>query len=46
MAWGGAKEKEEELRKGNFLAKDWQKEAETLLETTVSMIIKLIFPLR
>ena len=42
---GGAKEMEEELRRGNFWVKDWQKEAETLLETMVSMIIKLIFPL-
>jgi hypothetical protein len=42
---GGAEEKEAELRKGNFWAKDWKKEAETLLETTVSTIFELILPL-
>ena len=45
MAWGGADEHEAELRKGNFWAKNWQKEAETLLETTVSTVIKLILRL-
>lgn len=42
MAWGGVKEHEAELRKGNFWSKNWQKEAETLLENTVSTVIKLI----
>jgi hypothetical protein len=35
MAWGGAEEQEEERRKGNRDAKNWQDEAQQLLEKTV-----------
>jgi hypothetical protein len=36
MAWGGGEEQEEEFRKGNMDAKDWQDEARKILENTVS----------
>jgi hypothetical protein len=36
MAWGGREEQEEEYRKGNMDAKDWQDEARKILEHTVS----------
>ena len=47
MAWGGAEEQEAERRKWNFLAKNWQDEAEKVLERTVSTIIqfKMMFAL-
>jgi hypothetical protein len=35
MAWGGAKEQEEERRRGNTEAKNWQDEAQQILEKTV-----------
>ena len=48
MAWGGAAEQEAEHRKGNFLAKNWQDEAEKVLERTVSTTLqfKLMFSLK
>jgi len=36
MAWGGAKEQAEEIEVGNEDAKNWQDEAQKILETTVS----------
>jgi hypothetical protein len=47
MAWGGAEEQAAERRKGNFLAKNWQDEAEKVLERTVSTTIqfKMMFAL-
>ena len=45
MAWGGAAEQEAEHRKGNILAKNWQDEAEKLLDSTVSITLQLMFPL-
>jgi len=36
MAWGGAEEQAEEIRAGNMNAKNWQDEAQKILETTVS----------
>jgi tmRNA-binding protein len=38
LKWGGAKEQEEEHKKGNLDAKDWQDEARKILENTVSII--------
>jgi hypothetical protein len=35
MAWGGAEEQEKERRKGNKEAKNWQDEAQQILEKTV-----------
>jgi hypothetical protein len=35
MAWGGAEEQEEERRNGNIEAKNWQDEAQKILEETV-----------
>jgi hypothetical protein len=35
MAWGGEKEQKEERRKGNKEAKNWQDEAQQILENTV-----------
>lgn len=32
MAWGGAKEQQEEIAKGNLEAKDWQAEARKVVE--------------
>jgi hypothetical protein len=43
MAWGGAAEQEAEHRKGNLLAKNWQYEAEVLLDVTVTTTLKLMF---
>jgi hypothetical protein len=42
MAWGGAEEQEAEHRKGNLLAKNWQNEAEMLLDNTVSTTLQLM----
>jgi hypothetical protein len=36
LAWGGAEEQEAERRKGNRLAKNWQDEAQKILERIVS----------
>jgi hypothetical protein len=36
MAWGGAEEQAEEIDAGNLDAKNWQDEAQKILETTVS----------
>jgi hypothetical protein len=36
LAWGGAGEQEAECRKGNRQAKNWQDEAQKILEQTVS----------
>ena len=36
MAWGGAEEQAKEIEAGNFSAKNWQDEAQKVLETTVS----------
>jgi len=36
MAWGGADEQAEEIEAGNMNAKNWQDEAQKILETTVS----------
>jgi hypothetical protein len=36
MAWGGAEEQAEEFEVGNMNAKNWQDEAQKILETTVS----------
>jgi hypothetical protein len=38
LAWGGAKEQEAEYEAGNFKAKNWQDEAQKILEKTVSNI--------
>ena len=35
MAWGGAEEQTEEIEAGNMDAKNWQDEAQKILETTV-----------
>jgi hypothetical protein len=35
MAWGGAEEQDEERRNGNAEAKNWQDEAQQILEKTV-----------
>jgi hypothetical protein len=35
LAWGGAEEQEEERQKGNSKAKNWQDEAQQILEKTV-----------
>jgi hypothetical protein len=35
LAWGGAKEQEEERKAGNPFAKNWQDEAQQILENTV-----------
>lgn len=35
--WGGAKEQQEEILKGNVHAKNWLKEAERIVETAVSL---------
>ena len=35
MAWGGVEEQQEERRKGNIEAKNWQDEAQQILEETV-----------
>jgi hypothetical protein len=43
MAWGGAAEQEAEHSKGNLLAKNWQYEAEVLLDVTVTTTLKLMF---
>ncbi|KAM6489938.1 hypothetical protein JOM56_014517, partial [Amanita muscaria] len=34
--WGGEKEQQEEIRNGNFYAKNWQDEAHKVLERTAS----------
>ena len=44
MAWGGGEEQEAEHRKGNLQAKNWQYEAEMVLERTVSTTLQLMFP--
>ncbi|KAH9072763.1 hypothetical protein EDB83DRAFT_2219895, partial [Lactarius deliciosus] len=36
MAWGGAEEQAEKIQAGNKEAKNWQDEAQKILETTVS----------
>ena len=36
LAWGGAEEQEAEHRKGNWLAKNWQDEAQKILERIIS----------
>jgi hypothetical protein len=36
MAWGGPEEQAEEIEAGNMNAKNWQDEAQKVLETTVS----------
>ena len=36
MAWGGAEEQAEEIQAGNMNVKNWQDEAQKILETTVS----------
>ena len=36
MAWDGAEEQGEEIKAGNVNAKNWQDEAQKILETTVS----------
>jgi hypothetical protein len=35
VAWGGAEEQAKEKEAGNLLAKNWQKEALTIVETAV-----------
>ena len=42
LKWGGEKEQEEECERGNMDAKDWQDEAQKVLETTVSIYINII----
>ena len=42
LKWGGAKEQEEEHKKGNLVVKNWQDEAQKLLETTVSIHVHSI----
>lgn len=37
LKWGGAEEQEEERRNGNLNAKNWQDEAQKILESTVSI---------
>ena len=37
MAWGGAEEKDAEVRKGNKDAKNWQDKAQKILEDMVSL---------
>jgi hypothetical protein len=37
MAWGGAEEQAAEFREGNYDAKNWQDEAQKILEDTVSL---------
>jgi hypothetical protein len=48
MAWGGAAEQEAEFQKGNLEAKNWQYEAEMLLDRTVSTTLQseTMFPLQ
>jgi hypothetical protein len=36
MAWGGPEEQAEEIEAGDMNAKNWQDEAQKILETTVS----------
>jgi hypothetical protein len=38
MAWGGAKEQAAEIQVGNMDVKNWQNEAQKILETTVCCI--------
>jgi hypothetical protein len=35
LAWGGAEEQQAEIAAGNFDAKDWQSEAQVIVENTV-----------
>jgi hypothetical protein len=42
LAWGGTKEQEAEYEAGNFEAKNWQDEAQKILEKTVSNIAVLL----
>jgi len=39
LAWGGAEEQAAEPQKGNRLAKNWQDEAQKILEITVSCAV-------
>jgi hypothetical protein len=39
LAWGGEAEQEAEIRAGNRNAKNWQREAEAIIEATVCMPI-------
>jgi hypothetical protein len=38
MAWGGPKEQQEEIAKGNLDAKDWQAEARKVIEDMVRFV--------
>jgi hypothetical protein len=38
MAWGGAKEQQEEIVKGNLDAKDWQAEARKVVKDMVRFV--------
>ena len=38
MAWGGAKEQEEEIAKGHLDAKNWQAEAQKVVERMVRLV--------
>lgn len=42
LAWGGPDEQEEERRKGNPYAKDWQDKARKIIEKTVSFFVTKI----
>jgi len=39
LAWGGAKEQEAEQAAGNWNAKNWQDEAQKIMENTVSVLL-------
>ncbi len=41
LAWGSTKEQEAKYEAGNFKAKNWQDEAQKILEKTVSNIAAL-----
>jgi hypothetical protein len=41
LAWGGQKEQAEERTAGNKNAKNWQDEAQKILETTVRVTLDL-----
>ena len=43
LKWDGAEEQEEELRNGNLNAKNWQDEAQKVLESTVSIYVHSIY---
>jgi hypothetical protein len=42
LAWGGEKEQAEECAAGNQNAKNWQDEAQKILETTVCVTLDLL----